>query len=73
MKHCVHHYSIHTERTYVDWIKQYINFHRMKSRDDLLDGERKIEAFLTHLAIDEEGPGDDVPDFDINKHNEFKL
>ncbi len=49
----LHHYSIHTERTYIDWIKRYIGFHRMKSRDDLADGERKIEAFLTHLAVDE--------------------
>ena len=24
----------------------------MKARDDLADGERKIEAFLTHLAVD---------------------
>lgn len=48
----LHHYSIHTERTYIDWIKRYIAFHRMKSRDDLVDGERKIETFLTHLAVD---------------------
>ena len=41
------HYSIHTERTYIDWIKRYVGFHRMKSCDDLADGERKIEAFLT--------------------------
>ncbi len=49
----LHHYSIHTERTYLDWIKQYIGFHRMKSRNDLAEGEKKIEAFLTHLAVDE--------------------
>jgi integron integrase len=49
----LHHYSIHTERTYLDWIKRYIAFHRMKSRDDLAEGEKKIEAFLTHLAVDE--------------------
>ncbi|MDO9541982.1 MAG: phage integrase N-terminal SAM-like domain-containing protein [Kiritimatiellia bacterium] len=49
----LHHYSIHAERTYIDWIKRYIAFHRMRSRGDLADGERKIEAFLTHLAIDE--------------------
>ena len=48
----LHHYSIHTERTYLDWIKRYIAFHRMKSRDDLAEGEKKIEAFLTHLAVD---------------------
>ncbi|MBA3037218.1 MAG: hypothetical protein FP814_12075 [Desulfobacterium sp.] len=32
------HYSIHTERTYCDWIKRYILFHQMKSRGDLADG-----------------------------------
>ncbi|RJP76543.1 MAG: integron integrase [Desulfobacteraceae bacterium] len=47
----LHHYSIHTERTYCDWIKQYIHFHTMKSRDDLQNGEARIEAFLTHLAV----------------------
>ena len=43
----LHHYSIHTERTYIVWIKRYVAFHRMKSCEDLADGERKIEAFLT--------------------------
>ena len=28
----LHHYSIHTERSYCDWIKRYINFHQMKPR-----------------------------------------
>ena len=50
----LNHYSIHTERTYIDWIKRFIAFHRMKSRDDLSGGESKIEAFLTHLAVDEQ-------------------
>jgi hypothetical protein len=31
----LHHYSIHTERSYVDWIVRFIRFHRMRSRDDL--------------------------------------
>jgi len=47
----LHHYSIHTERSYIDWIKRYVHFHQMKSRADLADGERKIEAFLTSLAV----------------------
>jgi site-specific recombinase XerD len=47
------HYSIHTERSYVDWIKRFVRFHQMKSREDLTEGERKIEAFLTHLALEE--------------------
>jgi len=47
----LHHYSIHTERTYSDWIKRYIHFHQMKCREDLAGAEGKIEAFLTHLAV----------------------
>lgn len=46
------HYSIHTEKTYSDWIKRFILFHKMKSRDDFKNGEAKIEKFLTHLAVD---------------------
>lgn len=47
----LHHYSIHTERTYCDWIKKFVQFHAMKSRNDLSRGEKKIELFLTHLAV----------------------
>src|SRR6266699_3561022 len=47
----LHHYSIHTERSYTDWIKRYIGFHGMSCREDLADGERKIEAFLSELAV----------------------
>ncbi len=47
----LHHYSLHTERAYVDWIKRYIRFHRMRRREDLAGGEAKIEAFLTDLAV----------------------
>ncbi len=50
----LHHYSIHTERTYCDWIKRYIRYHSMISRQDLIEGEAKIEAFLTHLAVDKD-------------------
>ena len=45
------HYPIHTERTYYDWIKRFVHFHRMSSRDDLKNGGQKIETFLTHLAV----------------------
>ena len=48
------HYSIHTERTYCDWIKRYIRYHDMTSRQDLIDGEARIESFLTHLAVDKD-------------------
>ena len=48
------HYSIHTERIYSEWIRRYVVYHGMKSRDDLKDGEEKIEAFLTDLAVNKD-------------------
>src|SRR6266478_6382329 len=45
------HYSIRTERCYSDWIRRYARFHGMKSRGDLDGGERKIERFLSDLAV----------------------
>ena len=49
----LNHYSIHTERSYCDWIKRYISFHQMKSHADLKESELKIEQFLTHIAVHE--------------------
>jgi site-specific recombinase XerD len=47
----LHHYSIHTERTYCDWIRKFILFHNMKRRKELLTTpEKKIEEYLTYLA-----------------------
>src|ERR1035438_5876031 len=46
----LHHYSIHTERSHVDWIKRYIHFHEMRCREDLADGERKREGSVHDLA-----------------------
>ena len=45
------HDSIRTERTYRDWVRRYIRFHRMRSREDLHGAERKIEEFLGELAV----------------------
>jgi len=47
------HYSIHTERSYCDWIRRYILFHEFKTREELFPmPENKIEKFLSHLAND---------------------
>ncbi|MBC8473121.1 MAG: phage integrase N-terminal SAM-like domain-containing protein [Planctomycetes bacterium] len=35
------HYSIRTERSYCAWATRYVHFHKMKSRADLKDGERR--------------------------------
>jgi len=47
------HYSIHTERCYCDWIRRFVLFHKLKSRDELLAaGTIEVEAFLTSLALE---------------------
>jgi len=43
------HYARHTEQAYVTWIKRYIFFHHKRHPKDL--GAAEIEAFLTHLAV----------------------
>ena len=45
------HYSIRTERTYCDWVRRYIRFHQMRTREAMLPAEPKIEAFLSDLAV----------------------
>ena len=47
----LHHYSIHTERSYLEWIRRFARFHGMRSRAELFPAEPKIEAFLTDLAV----------------------
>jgi len=45
------HYSIRTEEAYVRWIKRYILYHDKRHPKDM--GTPEIEAFLTHLAVDQ--------------------
>jgi integron integrase len=45
------HYSIRTEQSYVNWIKRYIFFHNVRHPDQM--GAAEVEAFLTHLAVNE--------------------
>ena len=45
----VKHYSIRTEKTYIYWIKSYLQFHSLQHPREL--GASQIEAFLTHLAV----------------------
>jgi integron integrase len=44
------HYSIRTEKSYVSWIKRFIIYHNKQHPEDM--GEKEIENFLTHLAVD---------------------
>ncbi len=44
------HYSIRTERSYIDWIKRFIFFHH--KRHPLEMNAPELEQFLNHLAIE---------------------
>jgi len=44
------HYSLSTERSYLEWIRRFIRFHQLKHPRQM--GKEEIEAFLNHLAID---------------------
>ncbi|MDH7560809.1 MAG: phage integrase N-terminal SAM-like domain-containing protein, partial [bacterium] len=46
------HYSPRTEDAYVQWIKRFIFFHRVRHPAEM--GEPEINAFLTHLALKEQ-------------------
>lgn len=45
----VHHYAMKTEKSYAQWIKRFILFH--KKRHPLDMGKPEVEAFLTWLAV----------------------
>ncbi len=48
----LNHYSINTERAYSDWIRQYMQFHEMIDRTEMLiTPETKVEEFLHYLAV----------------------
>ena len=46
----IRHYSIRTEKAYIDWTKRYILFHNKRHPNEM--GAPEIETFLTHLAMD---------------------
>lgn len=45
----VHHYSISTERSYIQWIKRFIYFNNKRHPKEM--GVDEITAYLTHLAV----------------------
>lgn len=45
------HYSKRTEKAYCLWVKRYIYFHKLRHPAEMTEPE--INAFLTHLAVDE--------------------
>src|SRR5664279_520714 len=47
----IKHYAIRTDQACCDWIKRYVRFHKMRSREDLFPGAEKVELFLSDLAV----------------------
>ena len=45
------HYSPRTEKAYCAWVKRYIHFHKLRHPAEMTEPE--INAFLTHLAMEE--------------------
>lgn len=45
------HYSRRTEETYCQWVRRYIFFHDVRHPAEM--GEEEINAFLTHLAVND--------------------
>ncbi|HEY7786445.1 MAG TPA: integron integrase [Pyrinomonadaceae bacterium] len=43
------HYSLRTEKTYINWIKQFIIFHKKRHPAEL--GGTEVAQFLSHLAV----------------------
>ncbi|PEN08761.1 integrase [Longimonas halophila] len=46
------HYSIHTEKAYVRWVKRYVLFHDTRHPNTL--AARHVRAFLNHLAVNKQ-------------------
>ncbi|MBC8213594.1 MAG: phage integrase N-terminal SAM-like domain-containing protein [Candidatus Marinimicrobia bacterium] len=43
------HYSTKTEKTYRNWIKQYVLFHKKRHPNEM--SEKEVNQFLSHLAV----------------------
>jgi integron integrase len=46
----IKHYSLRTEKSYVDWIKRYILFHDKRHPKDM--GAEEVQAFIGYLATE---------------------
>lgn len=46
----IKHYSLRTEKTYLEWIKRYILFHEKRHPAEM--GMQEIQSFITYLASD---------------------
>jgi integron integrase len=47
----IQHYAIRTEEAYIQWVRRFILFHNKRHPKEM--GIPEVEAFLTHLAIEQ--------------------
>jgi hypothetical protein len=47
----LHHDSIHTERSSMEWIVRLVHVHGVQSREHFFPAEPKIESLLTALSV----------------------
>ena len=45
------HYSLKTEKAYINWIRRYILYHNKRHPKELTEDD--VSAFLSHLAVKE--------------------
>jgi hypothetical protein len=45
----VRHYSLHTEKSYISWIKRFIHFHNKRHPNDM--GANEILAFIRDIKM----------------------
>jgi len=47
------HYSLSTERTYCNWVRQFIQFHKILTKEALfVEQKQQVENFLNYLALE---------------------
>jgi len=46
----IRHYSVRTERAYVNWIRRFVRFHDLRHPSEM--GAAEVTAFLSHLATE---------------------
>lgn len=51
----VKHYSLKTEKTYLEWAEKYIRFHGIRHPETM--GRDEVAAYITHLAVDKNYSG----------------
>ncbi len=51
------HHSLHTERSYCDWIKQYVKFHHMMERQALFEDTELETTMIYTYVLNQGGQG----------------